>query len=390
SLLSSGEDVDVELSGRDLDRLRAAADVLKGRLAEYAGVYAIADSVRTGKAEMRLDILPAAETLGLTLQDLGHQVRQAFYGEEAQRIQRGRDDIRVMVRYPSEQRRSLGNLESMRVRTPNGAEVPFSQVALVEPGRGFASIRRIDRSRAVNVTASVDPQVASTSALIADLRERILPEVLTEFPDVFYTFRGAQEGQEEALSSLRLGFVLALIMIFGLLAVPLRSYAQPLIIMGAIPFGLVGALWGHLLMGLDVTFMTLLGLVALTGVVVNDSLIMVDFINRERNTRGEAVQGEGGLAQAIRQAGSQRFRPIVLTSLTTFAGLVPMMADRSMQAAFFIPMAVSLAFGVLFATFITLLLVPIAYAILVDLQRLPRRLLAWAPDAGRTGAALRP
>ena len=189
SLLSSGEDVDVEFSGRDLDRLRAAADVLKGRLSEYAGVYAVADSIRTGKAEMRLDIRPAAETLGLRLQDLGRQVRQAFYGEEAQRIQRGRDDVRVMVRYPREQRRSLANLENMRVRTPNGGEVPFSQVALVEPGRGFAAIRRIDRSRAVNVTASVDPQIASTSTLIADLRERILPEMLSDFPDVFYTLK---------------------------------------------------------------------------------------------------------------------------------------------------------------------------------------------------------
>ena len=398
SLLSTGEDVDVELVGRDLDRLRTAADVLKGRLAEYAGVYAVADSIRTGKAEMRLDIRPAAETLGLTLQDLGRQVRQAFYGEEAQRIQRGRDDIRVMVRYPREQRRSLGSLETMRVRTPDGGEVPFSQVALVEPGRGFASIRRIDRSRAVNVTASVDPQVGSTAALIGDLRERILPAMRTEFPDVFYRFRGTQEAQEEAVSGLRTGFFLALIMIFGLLAIPLRSYAQPLIIMGAIPFGLVGALWGHMLMGLDVAFMTLLGLVALTGVVVNDSLIMVDFINRERSTGGEAIQGAaalpgghapvaGGLEQAIRQAGSQRFRPIVLTSLTTFAGLVPMLADRSMQAAFFIPMAASLAFGVLFATFITLFLVPVSYAILDDLQRLSRRLsasLGAGPRVSRT------
>ena len=383
SLLSAGEDVDVELSGRDLDRLRAAADALKGRLAEYAGVYAIADSIRTGKAEMRLDIRPAAETLGLTLQDLGRQVRQAFYGEEAQRIQRGRDDVRVMVRYPREQRRSLGNLENMRVRTPEGGEVPFSQVALVEPGRGFASIRRIDRSRAVNVTASVDPRIASTSDLVADLRERLLPQVLAEFPDVFYRFRGNQEAQEEAVSGLQAGFLLALIMIFGLLAIPLRSYAQPLIIMGAIPFGLVGALWGHLLMGLDVTYTSMLGFVALTGVVVNDSLIMVDFINRERKLSAGADDPEsrppaaprsaaGGLERAIRQAGGQRFRPIVLTSLTTFAGLAPMMADRSMQAAFLIPMAVSLAFGVLFATFITLFLVPVAYAILDDVQRLPR------------------
>ena len=383
SLLSSGEDVDVELSGRDLDRLRAAADALKGRLAEYAGVYAIADSIRTGKAEMRLDIRPAAETLGLTLQDLGRQVRQAFYGEEAQRIQRGRDDVRVMVRYPREQRRSLGNLENMRVRTPAGGEVPFSQVALVEPGRGFASIRRIDRSRAVNVTASVDPQIASTSDLIGELRARILPEVLAEFPDVFYTFRGNQEAQEEAMGGLRVGFVLALILIFGLLAIPLRSYAQPLIIMGAIPFGLVGALWGHLLMGLAVTVTSVLGFVALTGIVVNDSLIMVDFINRERNLPAGTGDPErrppaapqpaaAGLERAIRRAGGQRFRPIVLTSLTTFAGLAPLMADRSMQAAFLIPMAVSLAFGVLFATLITLFLVPVAYAILDDVQRLPR------------------
>ena len=397
SLLNAGEDINVELSGRDLDRLRAAADALKGRLAEYAGVYGIADSMRAGKAEMRLGIRPPAETLGLTLQDLGRQVRQAFYGEEAQRIQRGRDDIRVMVRYPREQRRSLGNLEAMRVRTPSGGEVPFSQVALVEPGRGFASIRRIDRSRAVNVTASVDPQVASALALVTDLRERILPQVLAEFPGVFYAFRGAQQTQEEAVSGLRVGFVLAVILIFGLLAIPLRSYAQPLIIMGAIPFGLVGALWGHILMGLDVTFMSLLGLVALTGVVVNDSLIMVDFINRERN----ALSGAGdptrrppngrqsavaGLGQAIRQAGGQRFRPIVLTSLTTFAGLVPMMADRSMQAAFFIPMAVSLAFGVLFATFVTLFLVPVSYAMLDDLQRFPRALSASLRAARRAQA----
>ena len=394
SLLSSGEDVDVELSGRDLDRLREAADVLKGRLAEYAGVYAIADSMRTGKAEMRLAIRPAAETLGLTLQDLGRQVRQAFYGEEAQRIQRGRDDVRVMVRYPREQRRSLGNLENMRVRTPGGGEVPFSQVALVEPGRGIASIRRIGRSRAVNVTASVDPQIASTSDLIADLRERILPEVLAEFPAVFYTFRGNQEAQEEVVSGLQAGFVLALILIFGLLAIPLRSYAQPLIIMGAIPFGLVGALWGHLVMGLDVTVTSVLGFVALTGIVVNDSLIMVDFINRERGlpagtgapeSRPPAApqSAPAGLEHAIRQAGGQRFRPIVLTSLTTFAGLAPMMADRSMQAAFLIPMAVSLAFGVLFATVITLFLVPIAYAILDDLQRLPRLVSASLGGASR-------
>ncbi len=386
SLLDPGEDLDVQLSGSDLQQLRAAADRIKDRLGSYAGVYEIADSLRTGKEELRLDIRPAAEVLGLTLQDLGDQVRQAFYGEEVQRIQRGREDIRVMVRYPRAERRSVGDLENLRIRTPDGGEVPFNLVAQMEPGRGFASIRRVDRNRSVNVTASVDPRVSSASQVITDLDERILPEILVDFPDVFYSFRGAQAAQEDTIEALRSGFALSLIMIFALLAIPLRSYVQPFIIMGAIPFGVVGAFWGHLLLGLDVTAMSFFGFVALTGVVVNDSLVMVDFINRERNrhdgagrTQRDAPAGrrpDGDLEQAIRRAGGHRFRPILLTSLTTFAGLLPMMADRSLQAAFFVPMAVSLGFGVLFATFVTLFLVPIAYLILDDLKRLPQRLLA--------------
>ncbi len=389
SIMTPGDDVDVQLAGSDVDRLRAAADAVKSRLTEYAGVYEISDSFRAGKEEMQLGIRPAAETLGLTLQDLGRQVRQAFYGEEAQRIQRGRDDIRVMVRYPRDDRRSLGDLENMRIRTPNGAEVPFSQVAQVEPGRGYASIKRVDRNRAVNVTASVDPAVTSSNAVITDLRERILPEVLADYPGVLYTFEGAQAEQMDAVAGLQRGFVLALLMIFALLAVPLRSYVQPLIIMAAIPFGLVGAIWGHMVMGLDVTMMSMFGLVALTGVVVNDSLVMVDFINRARKVHtdvGRRVRREGGtqpdrdefdstgLKLAIREAGSNRFRPILLTSLTTFFGLAPLMLERSMQAAFLVPMAVSLAFGVLFATFITLILVPTGYLILDDVQRLMRRM----------------
>ncbi|MYN67550.1 MAG: efflux RND transporter permease subunit [Acidobacteria bacterium] len=389
SIMDPGDDVDVQLAGPDLDRLRAAADELKVRLAEYAGLYDISDSFRAGKEEMQLGIKPAAETLGLTLQDLGRQVRQAFYGEEAQRIQRGRDDIRVMVRYPQDDRRSLGDLENMRIRTPNGGEVPFSQVAEVEPGRGFASIRRVNRNRAVNVTAAVDPAITSVAAVIADVESRILPEVLAGYPGVFYTFEGAQAEQTETVGGLQRGFILALLMIFALLAVPLRSYVQPLIIMAAIPFGLVGAIWGHMVMGLDVTMMSMFGLIALTGVVVNDSLVMVDFINRARSVHadlGRTIRQAGGrpadrhqfesagLQLAIREAGSNRFRPILLTSLTTFFGLVPLMLERSMQAAFLVPMAVSLAFGVIFATFITLILVPVSYLILDDVQRTLRRL----------------
>ena len=367
SMMTPGDDIDVQLAGPDTDDLRAAAADVKQRLAEYAGVFEISDSFRAGKEEMKLGIKPAAETLGLTLRDLGQQVRQAFYGEEAQRIQRGRDDIRVMVRYPQEDRRSLGDLENMRVRTPNGGEVPFSQVAVVELGRGFASVRRVNRNRAVNVTASVEASVTSAGQVIADLEERILPEVLASYPGVSYSFEGAQAEQVDAVAGLQLGFILALFMIFALLAVPLQSYVQPIIIMSAIPFGLVGAVWGHFIMGLDVTMMSMFGLVALSGVVVNDSLIMVDFINRKRRLHMD-------IATAVREAGVNRFRAVMLTSLTTFVGLVPLMTEKSFNAAFMVPMAVSLAFGVLFATFITLMLVPTAYLILDDIQRAMRTL----------------
>jgi multidrug efflux pump subunit AcrB len=326
-------------------------------------------------------------------------VRQAFYGEEAQRIQRGRDDIRVMVRYPRDDRRSLGDLENMRIRTPAGVEVPFSQVALVEPGRGFASIKRVDRNRAVNVTASVDPALTSAGAVIGDLRTRILPEVLASYPGVFYTFEGIMAEQRDAVGGLQRGFVLALLMIFALLAVPLRSYVQPLIIMSAIPFGLIGAVWGHIFLDLNVSMMSMFGLVALTGVVVNDSLIMVDFINRARAVHtgvGRMARQAGGgpvdrqqfetagLQLAVQEAGVHRFRPILLTSLTTFAGLAPLLFEQSTQADFLKPMAISLAFGVIFATFITLVLVPTSYMILEDIKWVVRRVLR-RPEPGSGG-----
>ena len=361
SMMSMGEDVNVILVGPNIEQLTATAEHVKARLGEYAGVFDITDSFQEGKPELQLGIKPGAETLGLSLEDLGHQVRQAFYGEEAQRIQRGRDDIRVMVRYPAAQRRSLGNLEGMWIRTPDGVGVPFGQVAEVQPGHGFASIKRVDRNRAVNVTASVDARVTSSSAVLADLENRILPEVLARRPGIVYTFEGMQAEQQETVGGLQVGFAVALFGIFALLAIPLKSYIQPLIIMSAIPFGLVGAIWGHLALGLDVTMFSMMGLVALSGVVVNDSLVMVDFINRRRQLHVD-------LPTAVREAGVARFRPILLTSVTTFVGLAPLMIDRSIEAAFLVPMAVSLAFGVVFATFITLILVPTWYLILEDVR----------------------
>ncbi len=361
TIMSPGEDVNVQLMGSDVDLLRDAAGAVRDRLAGLAGVYEITDSFRDGKQEMRLGIKPSAETLGLTLQDLGRQVRQAFYGEEAQRIQRGRDDVRVLVRYPEAQRRSLGDLDNMRIRTPDGAEVPFRDVAVVETGRGFSSIRRVDRNRAVSVTAAIDPTLTSSGAVTEELEQVILPEVLAGFQGVTFSFEGAQAQQADSIEGLGRGFGIAVLLIFALLAVPLRSYIQPLIVMAAIPFGLVGAIWGHIVMGLNVTMISMFGLVALTGVVVNDSLVMVDFINRKR-------EKQSSLLSAVREAGVARFRPIMLTSLTTFAGLAPLMFNQSFHAAFLVPMAVSLAFGVLFATFITLVLVPTAYLVLDDLR----------------------
>ena len=371
---NAGNDVDVMLVGPDVEQLTLAANAVKAQLRTYSGVYDIADTFQRGKEEIRLGITPHAETLGLSLLDLGRQVRQAFYGEEAQRIQRGRDDIRVMVRYPQEQRRSLGNLEDMRIRTPTGGEVPFRLVAAVEPGRGYASIKRVDRQRAVNVTAAIDESTTTSATVTGALQDRIIPDVLATHPGVRYSLEGVQAEQQDFLSGILIGFTLALFGIFTLLAIPLKSYAQPLIIMSAIPFGFVGAVWGHIIMGVDVSMMSVMGLVALAGVVVNDSLVMVDFINRNRK--------DTSLVAAVQQAGAERFRPIILTSLTTFAGLAPIMFEGSAVAEFILPLAITLAFGVVFATFITLIVVPTLYLVMEDLRWLLRSVLG----GGRTAA----
>jgi multidrug efflux pump subunit AcrB len=365
ALFHVGDPIDVQLQAPDVEVLTAASDALKARLAEYPGTRDISDSFREGKREIVLSILPAAETLGLTLDDLARQVRQAFYGEEAQRIQRGRDDIRVMVRYPREERRSLADLDELRIRTPEGGEVPFYRVAHAELGRGYASIKRADRQRVINVTADVDLSRGNANEILADLQRTFLPQLMADHPGLSYSLEGEQREQRETLAALVRNYAFALVLIYALLAVPLRSYGQPLIIMAVIPFGLVGAVAGHLLMGMHLSMMSVFGVVALSGVVVNSSLVLVHYVNRRRE--------EGApLEQAVRDAGVSRFRPIVLTSLTTFAGLTPLLTERSVTAQFLIPMATSLAFGVIFATLISLFLVPSAYLILEDLKGLLR------------------
>ena len=360
-IFSAGEAVNIELSHENFNTLLIATEKMKAVLREYEGVEDIADSFEAGKAEIKLALKDTGRVLGLTLSDLARQVRQGFYGEEVQRIQRGRDDIRVMVRYPEDERKSISNVENMRIRLQDGTEIPFKAVADVKYGQGYATIRRVDRRRVVNVTADVDETVANAGEINRTLGNKALPRLMREYPGLQYRFAGEQRERSESLGSLKTNFLLAMLGIYALLAVQFRSYTQPLIVMSAIPFGIVGATIGHLVMGYNLSILSMFGIVALSGVVVNDSLIMIDLINRERQSGIE-------LSRIIRNCATRRFRPIILTTLTTFFGLFPMLLERSLQARFLIPMAISLAFGVMFATLITLFLVPSLYMILEDIK----------------------
>ena len=360
-IMGGGDAVAIEFAGTQIDELRAAADELKAELASMDGVYDVSDSFRGGKQEIKLEILPSAEALGLTLQGLAHQVRNGFYGAEAQRMQRGRDEVKVMVRYPVDDRSTLYTLEQMRIRTPAGDEVPFASVARAKLGRGYATINRADRKRIITVTSEVDDQVTAGSEVIAKLSEKALPEILARHPGVSWSVQGESRELQETMTELLRMFIIALLAIYALMAIPFKSYIQPAIVMSAIPLGVVGAVAGHVIMGKDLSLLSMMGIVALAGVVVNDSLVLVDFVNRRR-------QEGGKLIDAVREAGVKRFRPILLTSMTTFAGLTPLMFEKSVQAQFLVPMAIALAYGVVFSTVVTLVFVPSGYLILDDLK----------------------
>jgi len=363
-----GPDLSFQLVGRDLAQLERAAAELEQRIRSYTGTFDIRNSFEGGLRELQLHIRPEAEVLGLSQQDLARQVRQAFFGEEVQRIQRGQDDVRVMVRYPKAQRESEGYLEAMRIRAPNGDEIPFSAVADIEVGSSPSSIRRFDRERSISVTGRVDKEIAEPGRISTELRETHLPEILASYPNVRYRLGGATRSQQEVASDLFWGTLFALFMIYALIAVPLRSYLQPLLIMSVIPFGMIGAILGHWMLGIPISMLSLFGIIALSGVVVNDSLILVDFVNRHRR------EGES-LVDAAINATRARFRAIILTSMTTFLGLAPIIfLETSLQAQIVIPMATSLAFGIIFATVITLGLIPILYLIGDDIVRGLQRL----------------
>ena len=370
AMFSAGAPIEYQLQGKSVDRLREAAEDLKAQLSRYDGVYDIADSFRSGKQEIQLSLLPEARHLGLTLADLARQVRAAFYGTEAQRVQRDKDDVRVMVRFPELERKSIGNLEDMYIRTPDGNQVPFYSVAKFELSRGYSSINRLDARRTVTVQAEVDRAMVAPEEVTASIRADLIPAFVARFPDIDLSMGGEQEERFTAMAGLAIGSAFSLVVIYGLLAIPLRSYLQPLVVMGVIPFGAVGAIVGHFILNVQLMFFSALGIVALSGVVVNASLVLVDYANRQRR-EGVAVK------EAILQAVVVRFRPILLTSVTTFVGLIPLMSTNTPATAPFLPMAVSLAWGVLFATFITLLLVPCLYLIVEDWIYALARLRAW-------------
>ncbi|MBY6064785.1 AcrB/AcrD/AcrF family protein [Pseudidiomarina sediminum] len=366
----AGFDVEFQLAGEDLDELAAAARELKDVLTEFDGVFDVEDTFGEGNDEIILETKPLATAMGITLSELANQVRYAFYGAEAQRIQRGDEEVRIMVRYPYDERQSIGNLESMKLRSSDGALIPFTELAEIRHAKGYNTITRNDGERSVNVRARVDKDSVEPFEVVQQVQRDYMQPILDKYPSVQVKLEGASQDEAEATSSLAIGFVLALFAIYALMAVPLKSYSQPLIIMSVIPFGMIGAVVGHWILGMPISVLSLFGIIALAGVVVNDSLVMVDYVNQSRR---EGVP----LRKAVQDAGSARFRAIILTSLTTFFGLLPIVLEKSLQAKIVIPMAISLGFGILFATVITLLLIPCLYLILDDTKRGVKTMLSW-------------
>ena len=363
SVVSVGEPVSVEVSAPTEPQLDRAVEAVQDSLDRFAGVFDIKSDREQGKREIELELKPAARPLGLTLSDLASQVRAAFFGVEAFRLQRGQNEVRVYARLPDEERNAVADLQEYRIRTPSGADVPLEEVATVDLGYGPSQINRQDGRRVITVTADVNESVTTGNEISGALNASVLPTIQRDVPGMTYQFGGQQRQQRKAQSSLLIGFLLALFAIYALLAIPFRSYLQPLVIMSTIPFAWIGAIIGHLLLSIQLGLLSIFGLVGLSGVIVNDALVMLDFANEK------AAEGEDW-NDALVHAGQVRFRPILLTSLTTFLGLFPIIIEQSVQAQFLIPMAVSLGVGIVFGTFVLMMIVP-------SLAMLQRDALAW-------------
>ena len=373
----SGAPLSFDLTGKNFTSLDAASEELAQKLAEYDGVYEIRTPIGTGPDEIKLEVNPDGKTTGLTLSSLAMQVREAFFGIEAQRIQRGETEYRVIVRYPKAERTSIGNLENMWVRLPDGTSTLFHSVADYSIEPGYGTIRRINGKRTASVSAEIDSAKIDPFVVFEDLRDNYFPTLRAQYPSVEVQEAGSVQDQLLAMEELGVAFLVALVSIYVLLAIPLRSYFQPLIIMSVIPFGFIGAVLGHAILNVSFNMVSMIGCIALTGVVVNDSLILVHYFNRERRTENRSV------LLAILRAGKARLRAIILTSLTTFFGLVPILLEQSLQAKIVANMAISLAFGILFATVITLILVPVLLRIGADLARVKDPDKVLEDDVGR-------
>ncbi|MGJ8692197.1 MAG: efflux RND transporter permease subunit [Thalassotalea sp.] len=352
----SSDPIDIQLSGNSLTTLAAIAEKIKARLRTYPEIFDISDSLSDGKQELQIELNQQGEALGLTRNNLISQVKSAYFGLQVQRIQRGRDDVRVMVRLPLAERSALSILEHVLIKTPNGGEVPLAHVTNLKSGKSPSAINRIDRYRILSVIADVDKETANMTVINSDIAQYI-DNLMTQYPGVSYKMEGEAKEQRESFASLGWALIFVFFAIYCLLAIPFKSYWQPIVVMSIIPFGILGAVLGHTIMARDLTILSVLGMLALIGVVVNDSLVLVDYINKKR-------QAGFALLDAVSTAGAARFRPVMLTSLTTFIGLMPLLFEQSTQAQFLIPMAISLGYGILFATFITLILVPVNYVIL--------------------------
>jgi multidrug efflux pump subunit AcrB len=364
--------LEMKLISDDLDQLHNTVEELSAKFAEFEGVSGIEHDLLPGRREVRVRLKPLARTVGLTADDLARQLRAGFYGGEAVRVQRGRDEVRVQVRYPDEQRRSIADIESMRVRGASGQEIPFREAAEYDLQRGYAPIHRQDGKRRAVVRADLDLRRANAEQILDELEADYLPRLRQKYPNVRFWPEGQHTQMLESLSSLSTGFIIAMIAVYAVLAAMLVSYVQPVVIMAAIPLGFAGAVLGHFLTGYDLTIMSVFGIVAMSGVVVNDSLVLLDQINSN-------VREGRPVFDAVLNAGTRRFRAVFLTTITTVAGLAPLMLERSTQAQSLIPMAISLVFGLLAATALTLVVVPALYLLMIDARRTVRWLRRGGP-----------
>ncbi|MCB0318684.1 MAG: efflux RND transporter permease subunit, partial [Bdellovibrionales bacterium] len=370
---SDGAAIEFNLTHRSRVVSEQAAQDLAGILSNYAGVIDIDDGVESGKEQYSFKITPEAESLGISVGQLARQLRSAFYGAEALRQQRGRNEVKVLVRLPEHERKTLNTLNQFIIKTPQGGELALAEAALIDEGKSYTKISRRNGMRIVPVTAEVDEDKTNANQIISQIIETEMPKLIEKYPGLSFSLGGEKEAQTDTLGALKIGFILSMLTVYALLAVPFRSYVQPIIVMLSIPFGIIGAVAGHYIVSLlpgqpeyTISIISMFGIIALSGVVVNDSLVLIVKANELRASGMSAFD-------AVQNAGIRRFRPILLTSLTTFFGLAPMIFETSMQARFLIPMAISLGFGIIFATFISLAIVPCIYIMLEDVKNLIKK-----------------